>query len=82
MAGSFWGCHTWAGFGAAGLRARDEKPGICAPQLAGGGFPVNGKCGKAATLCHIPHRHTLPVHHGCGVEGWYRLPACNALDGA
>jgi hypothetical protein len=81
--GTVRACHTWAGFGAAGRRARGEKPGAPAQQLAGGEFPVNGKCWHAEMLRKVaasPHTPyigpALQLHNGSGSDG------CNALDSA
>ncbi len=43
-----------ADFDATSHRARDEKSGVSAGHLAGGRFPVNGKCSKGSAPRHIP----------------------------
>jgi hypothetical protein len=49
------------GFSAASHRARGKKLGVCARQLAGGGFPVNGNFNHAPGTILLPYPSYIGV---------------------
>jgi hypothetical protein len=62
ISGEFLGwCDMSVGFRAAYNRTRDQKLGVSARQLAGGGLPVDGKCYKDLSFFPL-HLHILILY--------------------
>jgi hypothetical protein len=75
-------CDMGVGFSNAYNRARDQKLGVSARQLAAGNLPLTG----TLTTTQAVQSGTPLVHNGSAkticIEGEGDLSLCNALDGA